>query len=214
MYAQDILLDELGRPSFTLVTGAGSVPVRLRLHGAHNVPNALAAAALAAELDMDLAAIGESLSAATARSKWRMEVTRRADGVTVVNDAYNANPESVRAALDALAVMAHGRRAFAVLGHMAELGEQSRAYHEEAGELAAKAGLAGLIAVGADAEPILVGARRQPDWGGEALGVPDAAHAVDVLHDWLKPGDVVLVKASRVAGLESVAIELIPEAER
>jgi UDP-N-acetylmuramoyl-tripeptide--D-alanyl-D-alanine ligase len=211
VYARDVQLDELGRPSFTLVTGAGSVPVQLRLHGAHNVPNALAATALAAELDMDLAAIGAALSAATARSKWRMEVSRRADGVTVVNDAYNANPESVRAALDALTVMARGGRAFAVLGHMAELGEQSRAYHEEAGELAAQAGLAGLFAVGADAEPILVGARRQADWDGEALAVPDAAHAVAVLHDRLKPGDVVLVKASRAARLESVAIELLAE---
>jgi phospho-N-acetylmuramoyl-pentapeptide-transferase len=99
--AADIRLDDLGRPGFTLLTPEGSAPVTLRLHGAHNVPNALAAAALARELGLDLDGIADGLRAATARSRWRMEVHQRGDGVTVINDAYNANPESVRAALDA-----------------------------------------------------------------------------------------------------------------
>ena len=101
--AAGVRLDDLGRPSFTLLTPEGSAPVTLRLHGAHNVPNALAAAALAGELGLSLDAIADGLSAAVARSRWRMEVHQRADGVTVINDAYNANPESVRAAIDALA---------------------------------------------------------------------------------------------------------------
>ena len=101
--AADVRLDDLGRPSFTLLTPEGSAPVTLRLHGAHNVPNALAAAALARELGLSLDAVADGLSAAVARSRWRMEVHQRADGVTVINDAYNANPESVRAAIDALA---------------------------------------------------------------------------------------------------------------
>ena len=114
---------DLGRPGFTLLTPEGSAPVTLRLHGAHNVPNALAAAALARELGLDLDGIADGLRAATARSRWRMEVHQRGDGVTVINDAYNANPESVRAALDALAHLTQGGgRAFAVLGPMAELG--------------------------------------------------------------------------------------------
>ena len=96
--AADVRLDDLGRPSFTLLTPEGSAPVALRLHGAHNVPNALAAAALAHELGLGLADIADGLSAAVARSRWRMEVRRRPDGVTVINDAYNANPESARAA--------------------------------------------------------------------------------------------------------------------
>src|SRR6185437_10005278 len=158
--AADIRLDELGRPSFTLLTPQGSAPVTLRLHGAHNVPNALAAAALAGELGMNLDGIADGLGAAVARSRWRMEVHQRADGVTVINDAYNANPESVRAAIDALAHLAQDGRAFAVLGHMAELGDTSRASHEDIGEYAARLGgpalggqalaspgLAGLIAV-------------------------------------------------------------------
>ena len=214
--AVDIRLDDLGRPSFTLLTPEGSAPVTLRLHGAHNVPNALAAAALARELGMDLDGIADGLGAAVARSRWRMEVHRRADGVTVINDAYNANPESVRAAIDALAhLSSHGGRAFAVLGHMAELGGTSRASHEDIGEYAARigdSGLAGLIAVGEEAAPLLDGARRVRSWTGEALAAPDGAAALDLLANRLKPSDVVLVKASRAAHLEGVAAALEGEA--
>jgi UDP-N-acetylmuramoyl-tripeptide--D-alanyl-D-alanine ligase len=206
--AADVRLDDLGRPSFTLVTPDGAAAVNLRLHGAHNVPNALAAAALARELGLGLAGIADGLSAATARSRWRMEVGRRPDGVTVINDAYNANPESARAALQALSHLARDGRAFAVLGHMAELGAISRASHEDIGELAARAGLAGLIAVGEEAAPILAGARRVGSWHGEALAVPDGAAALGALENQLQPGDVVLVKASRAAHLEGVAVAL------
>jgi UDP-N-acetylmuramoyl-tripeptide--D-alanyl-D-alanine ligase len=215
--AVDVRLDDLGRPSFTLLTPEGPAPVTLRLHGAHNVPNALAAAALARELGLSLEAIADGLSAAVARSRWRMEVHQRADGVTVINDAYNANPESVRAAIDALARLAQcpsrqGGRGFAVLGHMAELGDSSRASHEDIGEYAARvsgsSGLAGLIAVGEEAAPLLAGARRVPSWPGEALAVPDGPAALDALANRLRPGDVVLVKASRAAHLEGVAAVL------
>ena len=209
--ATDVRLDDLGRPAFTLVTAAGSAPVRLALHGAHNVPNALAAAAITAELGLGVAEIADGLSAATARSRWRMEVGQNPDGVTVINDAYNANPESVRAALDALRHMARGRRSFAVLGHMAELGEESRASHEAAGAQAAGTGVAGLIVVGKEAEPILAGALASSGWHGEAIGVPDGPGALAALHSRLAPGDVVLVKASRAAALESVAAELLSQ---
>jgi len=218
--AADIRLDELGRPSFTLLTPQGSAPVTLRLHGAHNVPNALAAATLAGELGLGLDGIADGLGAAVARSRWRMEVHQRADGVTVINDAYNANPESVRAAIDALAHLAQCQpggagRAFAVLGHMAELGGTSRASHEDIGEYAARvddSGLAGLIAVGEEAGPLLDGARRVRSWTGEALAVPDGAAVLDLLANRLKPSDVVLVKASRAAHLEGVAAALLGEA--
>jgi UDP-N-acetylmuramoyl-tripeptide--D-alanyl-D-alanine ligase len=211
--AADVRLDDLGRPGFTLLTPEGPAPVTLRLHGAHNVPNALAAAALARELGLGLADIADGLSAAVTRSRWRMEVHRRADGVTIINDAYNANPESVRAAIEALSHLARDGRGFAVLGHMAELGEVSRTSHEEVGALAARAELAGLIAVGPEAEPLLAGARRVRSWHGEALAVPDGAAALDALANQLKPGDVVLVKASRAAHLEGVAEVLAREEE-
>ena len=212
--AVDIRLDDLGRPSFTLLTPEGSAPVSLRLHGAHNVPNALAAAALAGELGLGLGETADGLSAAVARSRWRMEVRQRADGVTIINDAYNANPESVRAAIDALRHLARDGRGFAVLGHMAELGDSSPASHAEVGEFAASAGLAGLIVVGDEAAPILAAARGVRSWLGEAIAVPDGAGAVEALVNRLKPGDVVLVKASRAARLEGVAADLELEAPR
>ena len=97
---------------------------------------------------------------------------------------------------------------------MAELGDTSQASHEAIGEFAAQAELAGLIAVGPEAEPLLAGARRVPSWTGEALAVPDAAAALDAVSNQLKPGNVVLVKASRAAHLEGVAASLLEEAAR
>ncbi len=207
----DIRLDELGRASFLLVMPGGSAPVTLRLHGAHHVPNALAAAAIAAELGMDTPAIAGALCAATARSKRRMELHERSDGVLIVNDAYNANPDSMRAAIEALAHIARGRRGFAVLGYMAELGDIAAQSHREAGRQAAEAGVAGLVAVGAGARPVLDGARDAAGWHGTALAVPDAPAAVAALRNLLRPGDVVLVKASKSAGLWEVADGLLAE---
>src|SRR5262249_42429323 len=108
--AAGVRLDGQGRAAFTLVTPAGSAPVRLRLVGGHNVTNALAAAALAVELGMPVAEVADGLSAAVPRSRWRMEVTERPDGVTVINDAYNASPEAVAAALETLTAVAGRRR--------------------------------------------------------------------------------------------------------
>jgi UDP-N-acetylmuramoyl-tripeptide--D-alanyl-D-alanine ligase len=211
--AGDIRLDDLGRASFRLLMPGGSANVALRLHGAHHVSNALAAAAIAAELGMDTQAIAAALSAATVRSRRRMELHERPDGVLVVNDAYNANPDSTRAAIEALRHLARGgRRGFAVLGHMAELGDIADDSHAEVGRLAAQAGVAGLIAVGEEARPVLDGARAETGWHGEAIAAPDAAGAVAALDNLLRPGDVVLVKASKSAGLWEVADRLLAEA--
>ena len=212
--ADRVTLGGDGRAAFTLVTPVGAAPVRLRLLGAHNVVNALAAAAIAGELGMPVAETAEGLSAATPRSKWRMEVTERADGVTVINDAYNANPEGMAAALETLATVARARRAIAVLGPMNELGDESHRRHEEVGGLAARAGVAGLIVVGEHAAPMLTGAKAERFWRGELISVPDAESAVTALGNLLGPGDVVLVKASRTIGLERVALALTGEAAK
>jgi UDP-N-acetylmuramoyl-tripeptide--D-alanyl-D-alanine ligase len=209
--AERVRSDEAGRVGFTLVTPAGEAPVQLRLYGEHHVHNALAAAALALQLGMPAADVGVGLSAAVARSRWRMEVTRLPDGVTVVNDAYNANPDSVRAAIAALAAMARGRRGFAVLGHMTELGGDAGRLHEQIGAEVAAAGLAGLIVVGEQAAPMLSGAKGVPGWQGELQHVPDAAAAVAALRERLRDGDVVLVKASHSIHLERVALALTGE---
>jgi UDP-N-acetylmuramoyl-tripeptide--D-alanyl-D-alanine ligase len=206
-------LDEAGRPRFTLLTPDGSADVALRLYGAHSVNNALAAAAVAHELGMAAADIAEALSEATPASRWRMEVTERPDGVTVINDAYNANPESVRSALDTLVHMARDRRAFAVLGEMAELGAATVSEHEKIGTYAARGGLTGLIAVGETAVSVLKGAEQVGSWTGEGVRVEDADAAIAALADRLRPGDVVLVKGSRVAGLEKVAQAIVGTSE-
>ncbi|GAA3976566.1 UDP-N-acetylmuramoyl-tripeptide--D-alanyl-D-alanine ligase [Actinomadura viridis] len=204
-------LDEAGRPRFSLVTPEGTAPVEMRLHGAHAVANALAAAAVGRAVGLPPEEIAEVLSEARPASRWRMEVTERADGVTVVNDAYNANPDSTRAAVDVLAHMARGRRAFAVLGEMAELGPGSAAEHAKIGQHVARSGIAGLVVVGENAAPMAEGADQVASWTGECVQVDDVGAAVTVLSERLRPRDVVLVKGSRVAGMERIAERLLQD---
>ena len=207
--ATDVTLDDAARPRFTLAAAGEEHPVALQVVGGHQVANALSAAGAALAAGMSPADVAGALSAATARSRWRMEVDRRADGVTVVNDAYNANPESMRAALAALTGMPAGRR-IAVLGAMGELGPGAPAEHERLGRDAAAAGVDLIVAVGADAVGIAEGAvsagRRARE---ESVHVPDRAAARELLAEVLRPGDVVLVKASRAYGLELLAADLL-----
>ncbi|GGO57722.1 UDP-N-acetylmuramoyl-tripeptide--D-alanyl-D-alanine ligase [Streptomyces daqingensis] len=204
--AENVRLTERGQPTFTLHTPTGCGDVTLRLYGEHHVSNALAAAAVAHELGMPAGDIATALSAASTLSRWRMEVTERADGVTVVNDAYNANPESTRAALRALAAMGQGKRTWAVLGAMAELGDESLAEHDAVGRLAVRLNVSKLVAVGGqEAVWLDMGAKNEGSWGEESVHVSDAEAAVELLRSELRPGDVVLVKASRSVGLERVA---------
>ncbi|MBD0743281.1 UDP-N-acetylmuramoyl-tripeptide--D-alanyl-D-alanine ligase [Streptomyces sp. CBMA152] len=208
--AENVRLTDAGQPSFRLHTPSGCSDVTLRLYGEHHVSNALAAAAVAHELGMPVDEIALALSEAGTLSRWRMEVTERPDGVTVVNDAYNANPESMRAALRALAAMGKGRRTWAVLGPMAELGDESLAEHDAVGRLAVRLNVSKLVAVGdREASWLQLGAYNEGSWGEESVHVSDAQAAVDLLRSELRPGDVVLVKASRSIGLERVALALL-----
>lgn len=212
--AHDVRLDDGGRASFLLSgEGAGSAPVRLRLVGEHQVSNALAAATVALDLGLGIAEVAEVLSTTEPASPHRMAVHRRADGVTVVDDAYNANPESVRAALKALVSMtgAGGRRAVAVLGEMRELGPDSDEAHMDLGRLAVRLDVR-VVTVGDPATPIgrlHAGAVLEGSWGTEAVHVADVDEAVAHLRAELRSGDVVLVKASRSVGLERVVDGLL-----
>ena len=208
--AENVRLTDTGQPAFRLHTPSGASDVTMRLYGEHHVSNALAAAAVAHELGMSAEEIATALSEAGSLSRWRMEVTERPDGVTVVNDAYNANPESMRAALRALAAMGNGRRTWAVLGKMAELGDEALAEHDAVGRLAVRLNVGKLVAVGGrEASWLQLGAYNEGSWGEESVHVSDAQAAVDLLRSELRPGDVVLVKASRSVGLESVAQALL-----
>jgi UDP-N-acetylmuramoyl-tripeptide--D-alanyl-D-alanine ligase len=200
-------LDELGRPSFELGYDGTWSPVRLLEAGAHQVPNAAAAAAMAHAAGVGWPEVVEALATARSLSAWRMALHERSDGLVVVNDAYNANPASMDAALDALAAIGErgGRRTVAVLGEMLELGDSSAADHVAVGEHAAGLGIDVLVTVGAAAEAIADGARRTPGWSGEAVLTAGREQASAWLRQNALARDVVLVKASRGAALEHVA---------
>jgi UDP-N-acetylmuramoyl-tripeptide--D-alanyl-D-alanine ligase len=207
--AVDVKLDDEARASFRLVTQAGEADVKLPLHGEHHVGNALSAAAVALELGAGVDEVAARLSTVERRSARRMEVTTRPDGVTIVNDSFNANPESMRAALKSLASMSTKRRAWAVLGVMGELGEDTVTAHDDIGRLVVRLNIGKLIVVGESAAAMHHGATQEGSWGEESTLVPDAEAAIALLHDQLQPGDVVLVKASKVAKLWRVADALL-----
>ncbi|AGL15525.1 UDP-N-acetylmuramoyl-tripeptide--D-alanyl-D-alanine ligase [Actinoplanes sp. N902-109] len=194
--AEQVTLDGRGRAAYTLVTEAGRAPVQLRVTGRHQVSNTLAAAAVALECGLPVADVAAALAEVGVRSSRRMDVVERADGVTLIDDSYNANPSSTAAALRALAAMGERGRTIAVLGYMAELGDQEVAGHEEVGRLAAELGVHRLVAV-AEAQPVLDGARAVPEWTGEPIAAGDQAAAIAAVTGDLRPGDVVLVKGSR-----------------
>jgi UDP-N-acetylmuramoyl-tripeptide--D-alanyl-D-alanine ligase len=207
--AEDIDSDRLDRATFTLSTPDGTAPVTLQLVGAHAVPNALAAAAVGWAAGIATSVIGAALSAAEPRSRWRMEVSERADGLVVINDAYNASPESVRAALKSLKQIAGGRRSWAVLGEMLELGESSAAEHDAIGRLVVRLDVQRLVVVGDGARHIHLAAGLEGSWGQESMFVADAEEALTLLRDQVTADDVVLVKASRAVGLDVVASALL-----
>jgi UDP-N-acetylmuramoyl-tripeptide--D-alanyl-D-alanine ligase len=206
-------VDASGRPRFGLAYAGSTAPVELRLLGRHQASNAAAAAAVALGLGLELPTVAAALSEAALASRWRMEPHERPDGVLILNDAYNANPDSMHAALDTLSSVAAARphgRAIAVLGPMRELGPAADEAHREVGEYAVRRGAGTVVVVDRDAHLI----QRGADAAGAERSVllPDAATAVEWLEPRLRPGDVVLVKASRADGLERVARALVAAA--
>ncbi|RRQ27610.1 UDP-N-acetylmuramoyl-tripeptide--D-alanyl-D-alanine ligase [Rhodococcus sp. Eu-32] len=216
--ATNVRLDADARARFTLVTADGEIDIALAVHGEHQIGNALSAAAVALECGATLEQISTALSGAAAASVRRMDVRTRADGVTVVNDSYNANPDSMRAALKALVSMSRSddgprRRTWAVLGEMAELGQESIIEHDAIGRLAVRLDVSRLIIVesGRSTRAMHQGAVMEGSWGEESMLVPDDASAIEVLRSEVAPGDVVLVKASQSVGLWTVADALLSD---
>lgn len=219
VWSGPVTLDGLARPGFALHAGADQVEVQLAVHGDHQVGNALCAAAVALECGATLQQVATALSGAGPVSRHRMQVGTRADGVTVINDAYNANPDSMRAGLKALAWMARQdagdlrgkRRSWAVLGEMAELGDDAITEHDAIGRLAVRLDVSRLIVVGTGRTMNAMhhGAVMEGSWGSESTMVDDADAALALLRAELQPGDVVLVKASNSVGLGALADALV-----
>ncbi len=202
--AEDVELDRDALASFVLVSEGSRERVELSVPGEHMVDNALAAAACGIALGISPAECAAALKTAHV-SGWRMEAFTTAGGVRVLNDAYNANPTSMAAALKAARWMSRGGRCVAVLGGMAELGDVAEEEHDRVGELVARLGIEELVVVGRDAAPVARAALRE---GMESEHVRQAGsrdEALEAVRALLRPGDVVLVKASRVNGLERLA---------
>ncbi|MCV7195790.1 UDP-N-acetylmuramoyl-tripeptide--D-alanyl-D-alanine ligase [Mycobacterium angelicum] len=220
VWAGPVSLDELARPQFTMHAGSATVDIRLGVYGDHQVGNALTAAAVALECGASLQQVADALAAAGPTSRHRMQVTTRPDGVTIIDDAYNANPDSMRAGLQALAWIAHGeaqRRSWAVLGEMGELGDDAITEHDRIGRLAVRLDVSRLVVVGTGRSmsamhhaAVLEGAWGAADDRG-AVSVPDADAALALLRAEVQPGDVVLVKASNAVGLGALADALVSE---
>lgn len=199
--ATNVRIDELARASFDLEYAGESRHVALQVFGEHQVSNALAAAGAAFVVGVDLDTVATALSNATTRSPMRMDVSTTPDGVLLIDDAYNANPSSMRAALKALIAMGRDRRTFAVLGEMRELGDLAVREHDEIGRLAVRLNISQVVAVGAGAKVLHLGAANEGSWDNESVWVPDPAAAIEYLRTVVHPGDVVLVKASNSIGL-------------
>ncbi|MBE0477290.1 MAG: UDP-N-acetylmuramoyl-tripeptide--D-alanyl-D-alanine ligase [Coriobacteriia bacterium] len=201
--ALDVAVSAEGCPSFTLAARGSEAEVVLAVCGRHNVYNALGAAAVALDLGLSVEETAQGLACASP-GDMRMQVFTSASGVTVVNDAYNANPTSMRAALQALDDMTTEGRRIAVLGDMAELGSLTELAHFQLGEQIARHAVDVLVTVGEKGRRIADGARAagvDPDAVRPCVTVEEAS---EVLDDVVEPGDLVLVKASRSVGLERV----------
>ncbi|MGH2692615.1 MAG: UDP-N-acetylmuramoyl-tripeptide--D-alanyl-D-alanine ligase [Actinomycetota bacterium] len=200
----DVVLDAEGRASFTLRAQGGEERVELQVLGEHMVWNALAASAVGVALGLTVGECAAGLKDARL-SPWRMELFQGAGGIRIVNDAYNANPSSMAAALKAVRWIAKDARSIAVLGEMAELGEMAPVEHERVGELVARLGIDHLIVVGNGAAAIAIGAEREGVEPERIARVGTVAEAVEAVQKLARKDDVVLLKGSRVVGLERAA---------
>lgn len=200
-HAADIDVTATGT-SFVFTHGAYSRAVSLRILGEHHVMNALAALTVVGEWGVDLDRAVTVLESVTRAERWRMEVLQAPDGVTIVNDAYNASPDSVAAALKTLAqITGPDRRSVAVLGEMAELGEYAQDEHDRVGRLVVRLNVNQLVVVGHAARHIHMAAGLEGSWDGESVLVDTVDEAYDLVRASLAPGDVVLLKSSKSAGL-------------
>ena len=207
--ATDVVVHARGTGFTVTVPGGESAHVRFSVLGEHHVMNALAAIAAALELGVPLATIVAALERVTLAEQWRMQVMGGRHDITVINDAYNASPDSVQAALKTLAQVKRPEgRTIAVLGEMSELGEFSGEEHDRIGLLAVRLGVSQLVVVGEGARRLHITAINEGSWDGESAYVETADEAFDLVTSTVRPGDTVLVKSSNSAGLRHLGDRL------
>ena len=184
--------------------------VELQILGEHQLMNASAALAVADQLGLDLDQSLAALAALPLAERWRMQLTNRSDEISIINDAYNASPDSMRAALQTLAHLGKaGRRTIAVLGEMAELGEFSREAHDQVGRLVVRYNIDQLVVVGSAAKLIHLGAMQEGSWDGESIFFESSSEALGHIRGMLEPGDIVLIKSSKSANLRHLGDDLL-----
>jgi UDP-N-acetylmuramoyl-tripeptide--D-alanyl-D-alanine ligase len=213
-WASDISLSKIGT-SFVLNWPDGEhSAIQLSILGEHHVMNALAAAAVSHLLGASKQQVVSALEAMELAERWRMQRVVRSDGVTVINDSYNASPDSMKAALQTLAQLGRmGTRTIAVLGEMAELGQYSRHEHDSIGRLVVRLNIDQLVVVGEGAKLIHMGASQEGSWDGESKFFPSIAEALEYLRGILADGDTVLVKSSKSANLRFLGDDLMEVAK-
>lgn len=199
--------------SFNFSTAKGSQSVQLQILGEHHVYNALATLASADLLGLDMQRAISALQSMKLAERWRMELLHRGDGLTLINDAYNASPDSMKAALLTLAELGRqtGKPTVAVLGEMAELGQFSAEEHDAIGRLVVRLNISQLIVVGSGAKLIHMGASLEGSWDGESKFFDEISTASQYLREMLKGEELVLVKSSKSANLRFLGDELMEE---
>lgn len=208
--ASDLQLNIQGT-SFEMHWPSGETDrITLQILGEHHVMNALAACAVADQLGIPRTSIKSALEEMPLAERWRMQLTNRSDGISIINDAYNASPDSMKAALQTLAQLGKsGRRTIAILGEMAELGSFSREQHDAIGRIVVRLNIDQLVVVGSGAKLIHMGAEQEGSWGGESKYFDSIAEALDYVRGMLVPGDIVLVKSSKSANLRHLGDDLL-----
>jgi UDP-N-acetylmuramoyl-tripeptide--D-alanyl-D-alanine ligase len=213
-WASEISLSKFGT-SFVMHWPDGEhSTIQLSILGEHHVMNALAAASVSHLLGASKQQIVSALEAMELAERWRMQRVVRSDGVTIINDSYNASPDSMKAALQTLAQLGRmGSRTVAVLGEMAELGEYSKHEHDSIGRLVVRLNIDQLVVVGDGAKLIHMGASQEGSWDGESKFFPSIAEALEYLRGILADGDTVLVKSSKSANLRFLGDDLMEVAK-
>jgi len=202
---RNLQIDQQGFPNAEILIGPTSFNLRLEMLGEHQILNSAAVIGVIHACALDIGTATSALASCQETSEWRMEIVELANDITIINDAYNANPESVKAGLKALKDFAKTKRTWAVLGEMRELGASALEEHDAIGRLCVRLDISKTLAVGEAAKSIQLGASLEGSWGQEALYVEDVDEAITQLIQEVQPGDVIYIKASRAVGLERVA---------